>query len=159
MWLDRLLRTALLVLVVALPWFFGGVAPLFRLFAAGVPAGALALVLFRRPTTVAWNSVRPQIVILLAACALGAAQLSGTVAALFDTTASGVSIRRDFAASPGQPAESIQSPISLHAPSTRRDLTALASAFAAFLLGAALFAETRPLILLLSVLTAVGAAT
>lgn len=159
MLLDGFLRSTLLALVIALPWFFGGVAPLFRLIVAALLAALMALVLFRRASTRAWSATIPQVLVLSAACGLGAAQLSDSVAEALDGASSGIAIRREFADTPDGVASTSPAPISLHPPATRRDLTALASGFAAFLLGAALFAETRPLIWIMSALAGVGGAT
>lgn len=157
---EGLLRATLLLLVAGLPWCFGGVAPLFRLIAAGILTTCFAIVLLRRRTAIDWVPIGRPLVVLVAALLLGAAQLSTTVAEFAHRwNPTGVDIRREFAALPDDSATAdISMPISLHAPSTRRDWAALCSATAAFVLGAALFAETGPLLWLMSAATAVGAA-
>lgn len=157
---DGLLRATLLLLVAGLPWCFGGVAPFFRLIVAGVLTTCLVVVLFRRRTVAAWIAVGGPLIVLASAVALGPAQLAPPVAEFARRwNPTGVEIRREFAASPAAASTAdAGAPISLHPPSTRRDWAALCSAAAAFVLGAALFAETRALLLLMSTATAVGAA-
>lgn len=158
--LDGFLRATLLLLIAGLPWCFGGVMPFYRFIAAGTLTACLFFALFRRGTVTAWRAVGWSLVVLTAALALGPAQLAPQVAVFAQRwNPTSVEIRRDFAASPEVGSSVVEPvPISLHPPATRRDWAALCSAVAAFALGAALFADTRPMLLLLSAATGVGTA-
>ncbi len=143
-----------LLLIVALPWFFGGVYMSQRavLTAALILPLLCACVLFRRSGE-AWRSVRVPLLIFAAGCLLGAWQLTENAARWSPPAAA---LRSEFASGPNH--EAPVAALSVHPPATRRDLALLIAAATAFALGAALFAETKPQLVLLITLTVSGAA-
>lgn len=145
-------QTALLLSVVALPWIYAGRQMPGRLVAMSV--AVLALVLVASQLLVAgyaWKSIRIPLILLACAVGLGAWQLTDTAAVCSPQAAA---LKSDFAASPDAPAAA--SALSLHVPATRRHLALLVAAVAAFALGAALFAETKPMLVLLGVVATSG---
>ncbi|MCE9608445.1 MAG: tetratricopeptide repeat protein [Planctomycetia bacterium] len=149
----RLAAQGLVLLGIAvIPWFFSGVQMPVRLVAMAVSAGALLLCSTQLPDAgVAWKAIRVPLLLLVCAAGLGAWQL--TVAAS-DWSPKAAQWKSDFAASPGVQAQA--SPLSLYVPGTRRDLAFLVAAIASVALGAALFGETKPMLVLLSVVAATG---
>ena len=136
-----------LVAVVALPWIYCGWLMPGRV--AAIVAALLALVLVgTRAVAVgfSWRSIRAPLLLTTCAVGLGAWQLT-TVAA--DLSPAAKSLKSEFAATPDAPAPA--SPLSFYVPGTRRQIAALICAVAAMALGAALFSETKAMLLFMSV--------
>lgn len=142
----------LLATVVALPWIHTGRLMPGR-FVAGI-AAAIALALIASRIVVAgfsWKSIRFPLAFVAGAALLGAWQLT-TVAA--DLSPAAAALKGEFAATPDGPAPA--SALSYYAPGTRRQIAALVCALSAMALGAVLFSETKAMLLLMSVIAALG---
>jgi tetratricopeptide (TPR) repeat protein len=136
-----------LAAVVALPWVYCGWLMPGRV--AAIVAALLALVLVgARVVAVgfSWRSIRAPLLLMACAVGLGAWQLTTAAA---DLSPSAKSLKSEFAALPDTPAPA--TPLSFYVPGTRRQIAALICAVAAMALGAALFSETKAMLLLMSV--------
>ncbi len=156
---DQAARALLLAACVALPWCFGGVELQYHLALAAIlaPAFLLAASRFDRTTT-AVRSIRVPLLLLACAIVLGGTQIAPWGAALAERLSPhALDVARDFAAVPEhQPAEPTS--VSLYAAGTRWAMAELVLVTIAFVSGAALFAPTGPLLVLLSMLAITGAA-
>lgn len=146
-------RGPLLLVVILLPWFFGGVYMSARvgltlaLFVPLVCAAALGKHLAR-----AWRPVAFPLGIFAAALLLAAWQLTTTASPVSTAAAE---LRSEFSAN--APQTTPQAPLSLHPPATRRDLALLIAVAASFALGALFFADPKSLLVLMGALAANGA--
>ena len=170
--LARLLgQFALISLVVATPWLFGGVQAAVQVWLFIAVAGALLCFLVDHVTQRAAGAVLPlAIVPLIFALGLGALQLLPLGAqASGRLSPGGAEVRAALAAESSPSAASLAThlglpprddryPLSLDPASTRHDLALLTLAVAVFLLGARFFAAKRAQFLLLSVIAVNGAA-
>jgi len=141
-----------LAAVVALPWVYCGWLMPGRVAAIVTALSALVLV-GARATAVgfSWRSIRAPLLLTACAVGLGAWQLTTAAA---DLSPSAKALKSEFASSPDAPAPA--SPLSFYVPGTRRQIAALICAVAAMALGAALFSETKAMLLLMSVVAASG---
>ncbi len=158
--LERLTRTVVLVLLLAVPWFFGGVDGSTQLaISAALAASWLCICFVPSGLVHAWPSLRLPLLILGSAVLLGAVQLSKPAAAYFSQQyPAATAVARDFAAVPDATTESATRPLSLNPPSTRRELAMLILGAAAFAVGAVLFWQTRPMLWLLTTISLTAAA-
>lgn len=146
-------RGALLLVVILLPWFFGGVYMSARagltlaLFVPLVCAAALWKNLAK-----AWGPVAFSLGIFAAALLLASWQLTTTASHVSTAAAE---LRSEFAADSPQTAP--EAPLSLHPPATRRDLALLIAVAASFALGALFFSDPKSLLLLMGALATNGA--
>jgi tetratricopeptide (TPR) repeat protein len=160
----RIATGALLLLVLSLPWFFGGVRPVHHSAMAVTLLVGLAAAAGRlRETAWLWRSTWPTLAVLVAAIGLGCTQLSDHAADWVEPwNPRAVEIRRDFSAAPqealGEPTPANSNPLTLDAALTRRQTADLVCAAIAFALGVAVFAESRALVYLLATTALVGAA-
>jgi O-antigen ligase/tetratricopeptide (TPR) repeat protein len=157
---DRLAQGLVLISIAIAPWFFGGVRSGFQfgLAIALVTAAGLAFVRFRR-TAGAFYDIRLPLLLLLAAVGLGVFQLTETAARKVEGwNPAATGWRQYYSAEASRPSEVIDGPLSLHPPATRRELGHLLTAIAALIVGAVLFAETTPLLVLFVTAAATGTA-
>lgn len=156
--MESLFRRAgqllLIALVVALPWFFGGVYALGRALAvSGLALTLLCAVLAARLTRDSWRSTKLPLACFGLGCALGVFQLYANVERWSPQAAE---LRAQFTSA--SDSQDTPAAISVYPPGTRRDLVHLIAASAAFALGAALFYESKALLQLMMALAVAGTA-